>query len=133
MKVRSGGQAVSSVRILAETLWFPVALFLGFLFCFAPALHAPQPHHAKVVVAGRAQEARVDAALRRQYPGGFDVTGVPQARSARQAVLDRKAVAGYVGGRHPVLYVAKANGTSLMQTLSRDFTGLTPARSGPSP
>lgn len=131
MKARSGGQAVSSVRILAETLWFPVALFLIFLFCFAPALHAPQPHHAKVVVAGRAQEARVDAALRRQYPGGFDVTGVPQARSARQAVLDRKAVAGYVGGRHPVLYVAKANGTSLMQTLSRDFTGLTPARSGP--
>ncbi|MER5405525.1 hypothetical protein [Streptomyces sp. NPDC002769] len=122
---------MSSVRILAETLWFPVALFLGFLFCFAPALHAPQPHHAKVVVAGRAQEARVETALRRQYPGGFDVTAVPYARSARQAVLHRRAVAGYVGGRHPVLYVARANGASLMQVLSKEFTGLTAARSGP--
>ncbi|MEU1196289.1 carboxypeptidase regulatory-like domain-containing protein [Streptomyces sp. NPDC005813] len=107
---------------LAETLWFPAALFLGFLFCFAPALHAPQPHHAKVVVAGAATESRVDAALRRRQPGGFDVTAVTDARKAREAVLDRKAVAGYAEGDQPVLYVAKANGMSLEQALTKAFT-----------
>ncbi|PBC65481.1 hypothetical protein BKI49_03635 [Streptomyces sp. Tue6028] len=107
---------------LAEALWFPAALFLGFLFCFAPALHAPQPHHAKVVVAGAATESRVDAALRRQQPGGFDVTSVTDARKAREAVLDREAVAGYAEGDRPVLYVAKANGMSLEQALTRAFT-----------
>ncbi|MFF7651059.1 carboxypeptidase regulatory-like domain-containing protein [Streptomyces sp. NPDC007983] len=113
-------------RTLAEAMWFPAALFLGFLFCFAPALHAPQPHHAKVVVAGGAQGAKAGAALRGQHPGGFDVTTVTRAGEARQAVLDRDAVAGYVaGGRHPVLYVAKANGVSLAQTLTRNFSHIT--------
>ncbi|MFJ3305176.1 carboxypeptidase regulatory-like domain-containing protein [Streptomyces sp. NPDC086549] len=122
---------MSTSRTLAEALWFPVALFLGFLFCFAPALHAPQPHHAKVVVAGRVPEGKVETALRRQYPGGFDVTSVAHARAARRAVLDRKAVAGYVPGGHPVLYVAKANGNSLLQALTKDFAGLTPTVGAP--
>ncbi|MGD1221124.1 carboxypeptidase regulatory-like domain-containing protein [Streptomyces krungchingensis] len=107
---------------LAEALWFPAALFLGFLFCFAPALHAPQPHHAKVVVAGAATESRVDGVLRRQQPGGFDVTAVADAGKAREAVLDREAVAGYAEGDRPVLYVAKANGMSLEQALTKAFT-----------
>ncbi|MFD3586135.1 carboxypeptidase regulatory-like domain-containing protein [Streptomyces sp. NPDC058683] len=122
---------MSSARALAEALWFPVTLFLGFLFCFAPALHAPQPHHAAVVVAGRAPEAEVEAALHRHHPGGFDVTSVADARAARRAVLDRSAVAGYVGGHRPVLYVAKANGMSLFQALGKDFAGLTSATSEP--
>ncbi|WAP53832.1 carboxypeptidase regulatory-like domain-containing protein [Streptomyces sp. S465] len=118
-------RGTSLVRTLAEILWFPVALFLGFLFCFAPALHAPQPHHAKVVVAGPASAARVDAALRRQHPGGFDVTAVADGQEARRSVLDREAVAGFAGGgRHPVLYVAKANGMSLEQALVKAFTAL---------
>ncbi|MGW7424039.1 carboxypeptidase regulatory-like domain-containing protein [Streptomyces sp. NPDC054813] len=122
---------MSSARVLAETLWFPVTLFLGFLFCFAPALHAPQPHHADVVVAGHAPEAKVEAALHRRFPGAFDVTSVTDDRTARQAVLDRSAVAGYVAGGRPVLYVAKANGMSLLQALSKDFAGLTAAKSRP--
>ncbi|MGW1025296.1 carboxypeptidase regulatory-like domain-containing protein [Streptomyces sp. NPDC002577] len=111
---------------LAEALWFPLALFLGFLFCFAPALHAPQPHHVKVVVADPAVERKVDSALHQQYPGGFDVHPVADARAARQAVLDRDAAAAFAGhGRNPVLYVAKANGMSLEQKLRDVFTDLT--------
>ncbi|WP_369249527.1 hypothetical protein [Streptomyces sp. R41] len=113
----------ASARTLAEALWFPAALFLGFLFCFAPALHAPQPHHVKVAVADPAVARRIGGELRRQYPGGFDITAVTDGRAARQAVLDRHAAAGFVAdGRHPVLYVAKANGMSFEQTLRTVFT-----------
>ncbi|POX37347.1 hypothetical protein C3486_28960 [Streptomyces sp. Ru73] len=115
-------------RTVTEAVWFPLALFLGFLFCFAPALHAPQPHGAEVAVAGPAVAARTDAALRTRQPGGFDVTAVAGAREARQSVLDREAVAGYAeGARGPVLYVAKANGMSLEQSLTRTFTALAKA------
>ncbi|MGW1798313.1 carboxypeptidase regulatory-like domain-containing protein [Streptomyces sp. NPDC001984] len=118
-------RGIHTGRTLAEALWFPTALFLGLLFCFAPALHAPQPHHAKVVVAHRAQERRVDTALQRRHPDGFDVTAVADARAARRAVLDRDAVAGYVAERRQgVLYVAKANGMSLEQALTKDFSEL---------
>jgi hypothetical protein len=77
----------------------------------------------KVAVADRAVARRIDSELRRQHPGGFDITAVTDGRAARQAVLDRHAAAGFVGhGRHPVLYVAKANGMSFEQTLRTVFT-----------
>ncbi|WP_438304091.1 carboxypeptidase regulatory-like domain-containing protein [Streptomyces sp. HUAS TT11] len=118
-------QGIPLARTVAETLMFPTLLFLGLLFCLAPALHAPQPHHAKIAVAGRAAERKVDAALQRQHPGGFDVTAVADAQEARRAVLDRDAVAGYVAGhRQSVLYVARANGMSLEQALTKGFTEL---------
>ncbi|WP_372348140.1 carboxypeptidase regulatory-like domain-containing protein [Streptomyces sp. KL116D] len=107
---------------MAEAVWFPAVLFLGILFFFAPALHAPEPHHVTVAVADGAAPARVEKALAVRYPGGFDVTRVPTARQARQAVLDRDASAGYaVDGTRPVLYVAKANGASLEQALTTAF------------
>ena len=121
------------VRTLAEAVWFPAVLFLGFLFCFAPALHSPQPHHAHVVVAGRTAAHDVDAVLKRTRPGGFDVTAVSDAARARQAVRDRTAVAGFAPegrgdakghGADPVLFVAKANGASLEQALTTTFTQL---------
>ncbi|MCX4401112.1 carboxypeptidase regulatory-like domain-containing protein [Streptomyces sp. NBC_01764] len=113
------------VRTLAEAVMFPLVLFLGLLLSFSTALHAPQPHHAKIVVAHSAVERKVDAALRQQHPGGFDVTAVADARGARQAVLDRDAVAGYVAGpRQSVLYVSRANGMSLEQALTKGFTAL---------
>ncbi|MGW4888950.1 carboxypeptidase regulatory-like domain-containing protein [Streptomyces murinus] len=120
-------------RTFAEAVWFPAALFLGFLFCFAPALHSPQPHHAHVVVAGRAAARDVDAVLKRTQPGGFDVTAVAHASDARQAVRDRTAVGGFTtgetGGRgaRPVLFVAKANGAALEQALTTTFTQLVAA------
>lgn len=88
-------RATALGKSVTEASWFPVALFLGFLFCFAPALHAPQPHGAKVAVADPAVASRTGAALQRQQPGGFDVTAVADSRVARQAVLDRDSVAGY--------------------------------------
>ncbi len=112
----------SAARTLAEALWFPAALFLGFLFCFAPALHAPQPRHAKVVIADPATAQRIDATLRRLHPGGFDVTAAANGAETRQAVLNRTAVAGFVDGSRPELYVAKANGMSLATALTNTFT-----------
>ncbi|MFF1396301.1 carboxypeptidase regulatory-like domain-containing protein [Streptomyces sp. NPDC058287] len=112
----------AAAKALAEAAWFPAVLFLGVIFFFAPALHAPAPHHVRVVVAGGAEADRVDAKLRAQTAGGFDVTPVADRERARQAVLDRDALAGYaVDGGHPVLYVAKADGASLEQMLITSF------------
>ncbi|MEN1889535.1 carboxypeptidase regulatory-like domain-containing protein [Streptomyces mirabilis] len=112
-------------RVLVETLTIPAVLFLGLLFSFPMAFHQPQPHHAKLVIADPTVQYRVETALQRQHPGGFDVTAVPDARAARRAVLDRDAAAGFAAtGRHAVLYVAKANGASLEQALTKGFTQL---------
>ncbi|MFD6279604.1 carboxypeptidase regulatory-like domain-containing protein [Streptomyces sp. NPDC060209] len=119
-------RGVPTARTVAEALWFPAALFLGFLFCFAPALHAPQPHHVKVAVAAPG----VEDDLLRHHPGGFDVTVVADDRAARQAVLDRDVAAAYTShGREAVLYVAQANGASFGQTL-RDVFGDVAGRGG---
>ncbi|MFI6494981.1 carboxypeptidase regulatory-like domain-containing protein [Streptomyces sp. NPDC050564] len=118
-------RGISVARVLVETLTIPAVLFLGLLFCFPMAFHQPQPHHAKLVIADPAVERDVDTALQRQHPGGFDVTAVTDAREARRAVLDRDAVAGFAAkGGHAVLYVAKANGATLEQALTKGFTQL---------
>ncbi|MEV5843311.1 carboxypeptidase regulatory-like domain-containing protein [Streptomyces sp. NPDC051985] len=118
-------RGISAARVLAETVTIPAILFLGLLFCFPTAFHQPQPDHAKLAIAGRTVERRVDTALQGQHPGRFDVTAVTDARAARRAVLDRDAVAGFATqGRHAVLYVAKANGVALEQALTKGFTQL---------
>ncbi|ADI06142.1 putative integral membrane protein [Streptomyces bingchenggensis BCW-1] len=110
------------VRTLAELLWFPALLFAGFLFFFAPALHAPAPHHVKVAVSGPGAARQIARVLDEKRPDGFDVRAVPDADAARQAVLDRDAVGAYAADpAHPTLYVAKANGKSLEQALSEVF------------
>ncbi|CAL9614642.1 hypothetical protein SUDANB6_05722 [Streptomyces sp. enrichment culture] len=123
------GVRLRSARTLLEAAWFPAALFLGFLFCFAPALHSPQPHHAQVVVAGPATARKVDTALERSHPGGFEVTAVSTTTQAREAVRGRTAVAGFAAGDDgPVLFVAKANGASLEQAVTSAFTEVTAER-----
>ncbi|MGW0697706.1 MULTISPECIES: carboxypeptidase regulatory-like domain-containing protein [unclassified Streptomyces] len=118
-------RGIPLARTLAETLMFPTVLFLAILFCFPTAFHEPQPNHAKVVVANRTLETKVDAALQQKHPDWFDVSAVADAGEARQAVLNRDAVAGYVAeGRHAVLYVAEANGLPLRQALTKGFTRL---------
>lgn len=118
-------RGIPVARTLAEMLMFPAVLFLGLLFCFSSAFHAPQPHHTKIVVAHPSLERKVDTALERQHPGGFDVTAVPDPQAARRAVLHRDAVAGYVAaGKKAELYVAKANGMALEQALTKGFTQL---------
>lgn len=112
-----------SARTLAEAAWFPAVLFVGFLFCFGLALHAPEPHHAHVAVAGAATADEVETVLARSHPGGFDITPVSDAAQAREAVRDRTAVAGFAAGDdHPVLFVANANGASLGQAVTDVFT-----------
>ncbi|MGW0570256.1 carboxypeptidase regulatory-like domain-containing protein [Streptomyces tauricus] len=128
---KGGAVRHRSARTLAEAAWFPAVLFLGFLFCFAPALHSPQPHHAQVVVVGSGAASKVDAALERTHPEGFDVKAVPSAVQARDAVRHRSAVAGFVAADAPVLFVAKANGASLEQALVTAFTGIADDGSGP--
>ncbi|MGW7426893.1 carboxypeptidase regulatory-like domain-containing protein [Streptomyces sp. NPDC054813] len=118
--------AVPLARTLLETLAAPLLLFLGLLACFPTAFHEPLPNDAKIVVAGPALETKIDAALQAQHPGWFDVSARADAQGARQAVLDRDAVAGYAvkGKHHAVLYVAKANGASLELALQKGFTAL---------
>ncbi|MEU9451849.1 carboxypeptidase regulatory-like domain-containing protein [Streptomyces sp. NPDC048277] len=116
---------MSLARVLAETVTIPALLFLGLLFCFPTAFHQPQPDQAKLVIADLPVERKVGTALQRQHPGGFDVTAVADAREARQAVLDRDAVAGFAAeGSNAVLYVAKANGVTLEQALTKGFAEL---------
>ncbi|GAA3073898.1 carboxypeptidase regulatory-like domain-containing protein [Streptomyces glomeratus] len=118
-------RGISVARVLVETLTIPALLFLGLLFCFPMAFHQPQPHHAELVVADPAVERKIDTALQRKHPGGFDVTAVADAGDARRAVRDRNAVAGFAAeGRHAVLYVAKADGASLEEALTKGFTQL---------
>ncbi|MCX5396819.1 carboxypeptidase regulatory-like domain-containing protein [Streptomyces sp. NBC_00102] len=116
------------VRTLAETLWFPLALFLGFLFCFAPALHSPQPHHTRIAVAGPVSGpdsgTGIRSALDHEYPGGFEVSTVGGAVQARHAVTHREAAAALVTGDDPVLYVTKAEGAVLAQKMTSVFTAL---------
>ncbi|ROQ60144.1 carboxypeptidase family protein [Streptomyces sp. 840.1] len=120
---------MGTAKTLTESLLFPAILFLGLLFCFPPALHAPQSHHADVVVAHGVSARETSTVLERQHPGGYDVTTVADARAARRAVVEREAVAGYVtGAQRDVLYVAKANGLSLEQALTQQFTALSAHR-----
>ncbi|MCX4537242.1 carboxypeptidase regulatory-like domain-containing protein [Streptomyces sp. NBC_00841] len=75
-----------------------------------------------MAISDSATARQVDAALQRQYPGGFDIATVSGREEARDAVLDRTAVAGFVGSPRAELFVAQGNGASLAQALTKDFT-----------
>ncbi|MBB2933122.1 hypothetical protein FHX82_000142 [Amycolatopsis bartoniae] len=110
-------------RTLAETLWFPVFFFCGFLVCYLLAFHQPTPHHVKVAVADPATAAKLETALDKASPGGFDIVPVPNGDAARQSVLDRDTTAGFSADpAHPTLYVAKADGSMLESILTQTFT-----------
>jgi hypothetical protein len=113
----------SMIRTLAETLWFPVFFFCGFLLCYLLAFHQPTPHHVRVAIAGPAAAAKIEAALDKAGPGAFDIVPVASGDAARQAVLDRDTTAGFsADAAHPTLYVAKADGYMLESILTQTFT-----------
>ncbi|MEU4667361.1 carboxypeptidase regulatory-like domain-containing protein [Amycolatopsis sp. NPDC023774] len=113
----------SITRTLAENLWFPVVLFLGFAVVYLAASHRPQPHDVPVAVADPAAATRIQSRLDEVSPGGFHIVAVPDAEAARSAVLDRTASGAYAPDpAHPVLYVAKANGFTLQSLLTQTFT-----------
>ncbi|MET7993512.1 carboxypeptidase regulatory-like domain-containing protein [Amycolatopsis sp. NPDC005232] len=115
----------SITRTLAENLWFPVVLFLGFAVVYLAAFHRPQPHEVPVAVADPVAATRVQSRLDEVSPGGFHVVAVPDARAAREAVLDRTTSGAFApDAKHPVLYVAKANGFTLQSLLTQAFTPL---------
>jgi hypothetical protein len=113
----------SLLRALAESLWFPVFFFSGFVFCYMLAFHQPAPHHVEVAVADPAAAARIEAGLGQASPGGFDIVPVPTADAARQAVLHRDTTAGFSADpAYPTLYLAKADGFMLESVLTQAFT-----------
>ncbi|MGW4485696.1 carboxypeptidase regulatory-like domain-containing protein [Amycolatopsis sp. NPDC004368] len=111
----------SLTRTLAENLWFPTVLFVGFAVVYLAAFHRPQPHDVQVAVVGPA--ADIQHALDKAGPGGFHVVPVPNVDAAREAVLSR-TVSGAFTTDPAVLYVAKANGFTLQSLLTQTFTPL---------
>jgi hypothetical protein len=116
----------SLVRILASSLWFPALFLAGFLFCYLLPMHAPTPHHVPVVVVGEQAADQLDAALRETSPNSFEVDPVADEQAARDAILQRDAVAGYVPATGELFY-AKANGMMLLQTLQQTFAPIAAA------
>ncbi|WP_369203416.1 ABC transporter permease [Streptomyces sp. PU-14G] len=123
----SGGGASAlrtTVRTLAETLWFPAFFFTGFLVCYLLPFHNPVPHHVDVAVAGPTAP-QLEQALEHKSPGAFDIHQVADADAAHDAVTGREATAGYVpDAKQPQLYVAKADGYSLESVLQKTFTSV---------
>ena len=120
----------STVRTLAESLWFPLFFVCGFLFCYLLPFHAPSPHNVEVAVSGPAAASRIQAALDKARPGAFDIQPAASGSAARQAVLARDVSAAFdATPGHPVLYVAKADGYLLETVLTQAFTPLA-AQSG---
>jgi hypothetical protein len=117
--------------MLATGLWLPALFLVGLLFSYLPAFHHPSPHHVRVAVAAPpAVTARLQHELDTSVPGGFTLRPTAGAVGARAAVEHLSAVAAYVpGGRHPLLYGAKADGAAL-ETLVRQTFGAVAGRAG---
>lgn len=114
----------TTVRTLAQTLWFPAFFFTGFLVCYLLPFHNPVPHHVDVAVAGPSA-GQLEQALEQKSPGAFDIHQVADADAARDAVTNRDATAGFAPDRtDPQLFVAKADGYSLESVLQKTFTGV---------
>ncbi|KAA9161143.1 hypothetical protein FPZ12_015440 [Amycolatopsis acidicola] len=118
----------STVRTLAETLWFPLFFACGFLVCYLLAFHSPTPHHVEVAVSDPAAATQLQTALDKASPGSFTIEPVASGDAAQQAVLDRDTTAGYDAATG-TLYVAKADGYMLETVLNQTFTPIA-AQSG---
>jgi hypothetical protein len=120
-----------AVRTLATGLWLPALFLAGLLFSYLPAFHHPAPHHVSIAVAASpAATARLQHELDAAAPGGFTLRPAAGAAGARAAVLQQGAVAAYVpGGRHPLLYGAKADGAAL-ETVTREAFAAVAGRAG---
>lgn len=108
-------------KTLANALWFPLFFVVGFMVFYLLPFHSPAPNDTQLAVAGQQQAATLSTQLQQHSPGAFDVDAVHDAGQARQAVQDRNADAAY-DPASATLYVAKANGQSLTQTMQQTFT-----------
>nr|WP_246300545.1 carboxypeptidase regulatory-like domain-containing protein [Actinopolyspora biskrensis] len=94
---------------------------VGFMVCYLLPFHAPQPRDMSVAVVGEQSAERLETALNRSVPDGFDVTAVPDEQAARQSVNDREATAAYDPANGELFY-GSANGKASMQMLRQVFT-----------
>ncbi|WP_347567548.1 carboxypeptidase regulatory-like domain-containing protein [Actinopolyspora sp. BKK1] len=108
-------------RKLVSTLWFPMFFIVGFMVCYLLPFHAPQPRDMPVAVVGEQSAERLDIALNRSVPDGFDVTAVPDVQAAKQSIDDREATAAYDPANGELFY-ASANGKASVQMLRQVFT-----------
>lgn len=116
----------SLVRELASTLWFPIFFVVGFMVCYLLPFHAPMPHDVPLATVGEQSANQLGAMLDKAMPGAADITAVPDAQAARDAVLQRDAVAAYDPSSGELFY-GKANGAALMQVLQPLFGPLAAA------
>ncbi|MGP4017007.1 carboxypeptidase regulatory-like domain-containing protein [Saccharopolyspora sp. 5N708] len=123
-------QPSSLVRTLASTLWFPMFFIVGFMLCYLLPFHAPAPHHMPVAVVGEQAAQQLDATFAKAMPGGINVTAVPDEHGAREAIMQRNAVAAYDPADGQLFY-AKANGSALLMVLQQVFTPVAAAGGHP--
>lgn len=99
-------------------------LFAGLLFMASNvvALHDPKPHHVPIAAAGL-DPTRLQAALDKAMPGGFDVSPTADAATAAQQLRTREAMGALaVGpGGAQVLY-ASADGYNAAMAVQQALT-----------
>lgn len=109
--------AIAAGIVLAQALLVP-------LFA-APATHL-EPRDLPVVVAGPPAPAQqLASALSSAKPGAFEVSIVPDAAAADQALRDRKAYAAFIAGADGIsLHTASAASPVVAQLLTQAATQL---------
>ena len=118
------GLAAGLIGAIAVTV-----ISVVFVVSYLGALHAPGPHSVPTAVVGRpAQVSAVSRTLERAVPGGYDVSGSPTAKAARDSILDRNFdVAVVLRPRGELLLVATAVSPSLANTTIKVFSSVAKA------
>lgn len=108
-------------KVLLNALWFPLFFVVGFMVFYLVPFHSPTPHDVAVSVVGQQPAQALSRAFDASAPGAFDIHPADSADAARQAILDRD-VSGAYDPATTTLYIAKADGQSLVQVLQQTFT-----------
>lgn len=99
-----------------------VVLTIGLIFVtvYLAAFHAPTPHHLPIAAAGSSDSVEsITRGLDGQLPGGFQVTPMPTAAAALNAVTHRQAFGAVViSGRQATLSYSGANGPAVTTLLT---------------
>jgi hypothetical protein len=90
------GQGSDAGRI-AKLFVFPILLVTVLIGTYVPAMHSPKPHDVPIAIAGDAQMAGpVVESLQQATGESYEITVLPDAESAREAVQDRSVSAALV-------------------------------------
>lgn len=116
-------------KTLFNALWFPLFFVFGFMIFYLVPFHAPTLYNVDVAVVGQQQATALSTAFDAKAPGAYEISAVADDAAARQAILDRNIVAAYDPATS-TLFVAKADGQSLVQALQATFTPVAAQTSG---